>query len=268
MKIITVNYLLILLLTVTVSFSCAQNVKETSNETVNNSTQETENADENKYLQIKNIPLPEGFTLLKNEGNSFATWLENVPLKKDKTVYLFDGTQKQNQSAQFAVLDIDVSTKNLQQCADAVMRLRAEYLFAQQKFNDILFTDNDGTKYQFNLPYNRTNFTSYLERVFGMCGSASLSKQLKAVNDFSNIKAGDVLIKGGFPGHAVIIMLVAKNDTGNKIYLMAQSYMPAQDIHVLQNPSNKNLSPWYEVNEEDKIITPEYLFYKNQLKEW
>ena len=38
--------------------------------------------------------------------------------KKDKTVYLFDGSQKINQQAQFAVLNISVGKKNLQQCAD------------------------------------------------------------------------------------------------------------------------------------------------------
>ena len=148
------------------------------------------------------------------------------------------------------------------------MRLRAEYLFFQGKFNDIIFADNDATSYHFTAPYNREHFNVYLEKVFGMCGSASLSKQLTPVKNFSDIKGGDVIIRGGFPGHAVIVMAVAENDLGKKIYLIAQSYMPAQDIHLLQNPSNKNLSPWYEITEDNKIITPEYLFYKDQLKAW
>ena len=79
---------------------------------------------------------------------------------------------------------------------------------------------------------------------------------------------GDVLIRGGFPGHAVIVMDVATNAAGNRIYLLAQSYMPAQDIHLLNNPSNKKISPWYLVNEEERIITPEYLFTTMELKKW
>ena len=55
------------------------------------------------------------------------------PAQKNKTVYLFDGSIKKHQSAQFAVVDISVVKKVLQQCADPVMRLRAEYLFAQKK---------------------------------------------------------------------------------------------------------------------------------------
>ena len=101
-----------------------------------------------------------------------------------------------------------------------------------------------------------------------MCGSASLSKQLKPVIDFSDITPGDVLIRGGFPGHAVIVMDVAENIKGEKIFMLAQSYMPAQDIHILVNPADENLSPWYKVNDGMKIVTPEYLFYKNELKRW
>ena len=80
--------------------------------------------------------------------------------------------------------------------------------------------------------------------------------------------AGDVLIRGGFPGHAVIVMDVAVNSQGKKIYLIAQSYMPAQDIHVLINPANNEISPWYEVDDAEIIETPEYIFTRNELKTW
>lgn len=223
---------------------------------------------ENDYLQIKHIPLPYGFERVKHADNSFAAWLENVALKKDKTVFKFDGTEKYNQTAQFAVLDISVGKKDLQQCADAVMRLRAEYLYEQEKFNEIIFRDNGSGVYTFNPPYTRDNFLKYLEKVFGMCGTASLAKQLKQKINFSNVQAGDVLIRGGFPGHAVMVMNVAENAAGNRIYMIAQSYMPAQDIHLLQNPTNEDLSPWYEVNDNDILQTPEYTFRKNELMQW
>lgn len=223
---------------------------------------------QNKFALIKDISLPEGFERLSVAENSFAEWLQNIPLKKDKTVYLFNGSEKINQHAQFAVLNITVGQKNLQQCADAVMRLRAEYLFANSRFEEICFRDNNGVEYNFKSPYTKKHFAAYLDIVFGMCGSASLSKQLKNVEDFKDIKAGDVLIRGGFPGHAVIVIDVAENATGNKMYLLAQSYMPAQDIHILRNPVNEKLSPWYEVFKEDILITPEYIFRKNELKEW
>jgi Domain of unknown function (4846) len=246
------------------SFACNNNANSEAAKPISpNKIVQAEDAN-----SIKNIPLPEGYFRVENGDDSFATWLQNVGLKKDKTVYKFDGTEKYNQDAQYAVLDISVGTRDLQQCADAVMRLRAEYLFAQNRFAEITFTDNENIEYKFEPPYNKENFAKYLNRVFGMCGSASLAKQLKPVNTMQNIAAGNVIIRGGFPGHAVIVMDVALNAEGKKIYLLAQSYMPAQDIHVLKNPMDENLSPWYEANENEIIQTPEYTFKKSELKQW
>jgi hypothetical protein len=219
----------------------------------------------NPWHSIEAIPLPADYTREQTDSSSFAAWLRKQRLKKDKTVYLFNGDAKQNQQAQFAVLDISVGGQNLQQCADAVMRLRAEYLFAMKRFDQIVFTDNANTRYAFTMPYTKEHLHRYLQKVFGMCGSASLSKQLHKKN-IGDIAPGDVLIRGGFPGHAAIVMDVAINKEGKKIFMLAQSYMPAQDIHVLVNPRDEKLSPWYEI--EDEIISPEYVFTKHELKSW
>jgi len=219
----------------------------------------------NPYSFVKQIPLPPGYQRVINSNTSFGHWLRNVSLKKNKTVYLFNGDKKANQSAQFAVLDISVGDQDLQQCADAVMRLRAEYLFHTGQFEAIRFKDNAGKTYSFTAPYSKAHLQQYLLTVFGMCGSASLSKQLHPVQTDS-VQSGDVFIRGGFPGHAEIVMDVAENKEGKKIILLAQSYMPAQDIHILVNPLNEKLSPWYEINRD--IISPEYQFTKNELKSW
>ncbi len=227
---------------------------------------------ENKPGNIKqgigSIILPAGFRRQNASQGSFTIFLRNVKLKKDNTVYLYNGQPKRNQFAQYAVLDISIGNADLQQCADAVMRLRAEYLFEQKDYEKIVFYDHNKKAYPFAAPFTPTHLSSYLKRVFGMCGSASLAKQLKPVTFFKNIQPGDVIIRGGFPGHAVIVMDVASNTKGEKIFLLAQSYMPAQDIHVLVNPTNPELSPWYEVNDDLFIQTPEYTFTKNELKSW
>ncbi len=234
------------------------------------STQNDKKIAGNEILNsIKDIIAPSGFKRQAAEAGSFANFLGNLKLKKNKTVYLYDGREKGNQEAQYAVLDVSVPNQDLQQCADAVMRLRAEYLFAQQRFKEILFIDNKGGRYQFTAPYTRVRLDKYLLRVFGMCGTASLNKQLKAKVNLTAIEAGDVFIKGGFPGHAVIVMDLAVNPKGEKQFLLAQSYMPAQDIHVLKNPANKDGSPWYSVSDIGGTLeTPEYRFTRDQLKTW
>jgi hypothetical protein len=84
----------------------------------------------------------------------------------------------------------------------------------------------------------------------------------------NEIQPGDVFIKGGFPGHAMMVADVAVNDKGKKIFILLQSYMPAQDIHIVKNLTNSDLSPWYEVDTAHKIITPGWVFTQNQLRSW
>jgi hypothetical protein len=215
--------------------------------------------------QINEINLPDGYERLTLHAESFGSFLRKQPLKKETTVYLYNGQPKYNQTAQYAVLNISVGKRDLQQCADAVMRLRAEYLKQQQR--SVCFADNAGKKYCWE-EYKKRGWQSYLETVFGMCGTLSLEKELKT-KSWNQVTVGDVLIKGGSPGHAVIIIDAARHrQTGEVIFLLAQSYMPAQDIHVLQNNNEKELSPWYRVPKTTKIPTPEWTFYANQLRSW
>jgi hypothetical protein len=81
------------------------------------------------------------------------------------------------------------------------------------------------------------------------------------------MKIGDVFIKGGSPGHAIIVMDMAENkSTGEKIFILAQSYMPAQETQILCNPKSKELSPWYSLNYTGDLYTPEWTFSENMLK--
>lgn len=213
---------------------------------------------------IFSIPLPEGYERISVPSNSFSSYLRTIRLKPDKTVYLFNGQKKANQSAQYAVLDISIGNKDLQQCADAVMRLRAEYL--KQVNLPVCFIDNAGTNYCWD-NYRHRGWQAYLETVFGMCGTLSLQKQLTSQN-WEKLSPGDVIIKGGSPGHAVIILDVARHkEKGSLIFLLAQSYMPAQDIHVLLNNKEHLLNPWYSIP-KNLIETPEWTFTSSQLRTW
>nr|WP_294906667.1 DUF4846 domain-containing protein [uncultured Lacibacter sp.] len=216
-------------------------------------------------IEVNDIPLPDGYERVQLQQNSFGYFLRHQKLKTDRTVYLYNGLPKSNQLAQYAVLTTPVGNKDLQQCADAVMRLRAEYLRQQNK--PVCFADNAGKKYCWD-QYRHRGWQSYLETVFGMCGTLSLEKDLKQ-KEWSHLSSGDVLIKGGSPGHAVIVMDVARHKiTGQLIFLLAQSYMPAQDIHVLNNLKEKRISPWYRTSLTNMIFTPEWTFYEAQLRSW
>jgi hypothetical protein len=114
----------------------------------------------------------------------------------------------------------------------------------------------------------RQQLEQLLEVVFSYCGTISLSKETKPVNDLNNLQAGDVFIKAGSPGHAMIVVDAAINDQGEKIFMLAQGLMPAQSIHLVKNPRDKKMSPWYRVTDDLTIITPEWIFYRDQLNSW
>jgi len=178
---------------------------------------------------------------------------------------------------------MDIGNRDLQQCADAIMRLYAEYLYSRHEFDAIKFNITSGDVIKFRnwiagfrpsvnnnrVTWNQTApldssyniLREYLDFVFTYAGTYSLSRQLQYVSEIKDMEIGNVFIQGGFPGHAVIILDMAINtQTGEKIFLIGQSYMPAQDIHTLKNLHDPNLSPWYSINSSDTLYTPLWNF--------
>lgn len=215
--------------------------------------------------------LPEGFTPTLVSANSFEEYLRNLPLKPiDAQVHLFDGRIKANHQVYCSVVDQEIDPVDLQQCADAVMRLRGEYLFAQKKFDLIKFNFlSDGKPRYFKEyakgDYSYKKFRAYMKYIFSYANTASLKKELMPVGDIQNIQIGDVFIQSGNPyGHAVIVVHLIENKSGEKKMMLAQSYMPAQETQILVN-RNDNNSPWYPVK-SGVVSTPEWEFHSSDLR--
>ncbi|WP_169749174.1 DUF4846 domain-containing protein [Flavihumibacter petaseus] len=239
---------------------------------------------------VSSIPLPPGYNRLPVADTSITAYLRSLPLREDNRVFLFDGTLKRRQTAQYAVLNIPVGSTDLVQCADAVMLLHAKYLFSRGAYNRIAFLATDGTWLRYTdwcrgVRYslknnrlvlrenaagitamnNRNELGGFLRVVFTYAGTASLSHQLKRLSA-ALPQPGDVLLEGGHPGHAVLVLDVAVNNAGGRIYLLMQGYMPAQDLHVVKNPENTALNPWYSLTNSElqtTIVTPEWKFPGN-----
>lgn len=235
------------------------------------------------------IATPAGYARIELPPSSFADWLRHLPLKPDSTpVRLYNGRLKPNQSVHAAVVDLDVGSRDLQQCADAVIRLRAEYLYSRAHYGEILFhfTSGDPASFRWWMAGSRPRILGhrvtwsaaakpdsshqalreYLQTVFTYAGTRSLQKEMPHRNSTDDMQIGDVFVQGGNPGHAVIVVDMAVNSTtGKKVFLLAQSYMPAQDVHILRNPSNPLLSPWYPLDFGEILVTPEWIFRAGDL---
>ncbi len=246
--------------------------------------------DESKSTIRTRFTPPPGFTWVKEEPGSFGDFLVNFPLHPPGfPIRDYKGVPLPRQHNHLAILKIDVGEKDLQQCADAWMRLYAEYLWGQKRYDEIGFHFTSGqfmswndfkngvrtTEVKDRVKFHKTakfddsyqNFRKYLNLVFNYAGTISLDREGVKITNNNKIQTGDFLINPGSPGHSVFIVGVAKNRIGKKVYLLAESFMPAQDIHILKNPTNKKFSPWYELDvNRSQTITAKYLFKPTVIK--
>lgn len=243
------------------------------------------------FKDVRSIPVPNGFVRVDRDAGSFADWLGSRNLKKDNRVRLYDGTLKQDQTGHYAVLDMSVGNKNLQQCADAIMRLRAEYFFDKAAYDSIQFLSTSmqmlkytdwcrGTRYRLKAnslqayetgsrsSYTRQSLLEWLEFVFVYAGTYSLQKQLRPLRLGTTIMPGDVIVEGGFPGHAMIVMDAVSNADGEQQILLAQSYMPAQEMHIVRNPRLAEITAWYQPQQGKALETPDWRFKNLQFYRW
>ncbi|HAV43019.1 TPA: hypothetical protein DCX15_03285 [bacterium] len=230
--------------------------------------------------------LPKGYKRIFVETGSFQEYLRSLPLKRyGEKVRYYDGSIK-DRDVYVSVVDMEIGKSDLLQCADAIIRLKAEYLYEQKRFDEIGFHITNGMYvpfkkftegYRVRVSNNRTEwirterkgrdravFDEYLRFIYTYAGTLSLSRELRPVED-EDIDIGDIYIIGGSPGHAVIIVDMAEDErTKEKIFLLAQSYMPAQEIQILK--SFEHISPWYIHRKNSDLITPEWEFKKGSIK--
>ncbi|SDZ07877.1 protein of unknown function (4846) [Proteiniborus ethanoligenes] len=238
-------------------------------------------------IETRYLP-PEGYTKVEVVKGSFEEFLRNQRLKPygEKALY-YDGREKSPKGIYDSVIDVDIGHRDLHQCADAIMLLRGEYLYSIGAYAKINFNFVSGFKAEYNkwmegyrikvegnnVSYYKAtepsntyeDFRKFMDMVFAYSGTLSLEKELESVH-IDDMKIGDVFIVGGSPGHAVVVMDMAVNQNNEKIFILAQSYMPAQQTQILINPNEENMSPWYSLKDCEKLITPEWIFELNQLK--
>lgn len=230
----------------------------------------------------------EGFVRVEAEEGSLCSFFREYPLKEDGSpVLLHSGKEKGNQFAHAAVFALPIEDADLQQCADSVMRMYAEYYWYSGQFDKIAFHFTNGflceyskwrDGYRVKVNGNVVNwskdisyddsyetFVKYLRMVFNYAGTLSMDALESESISLAEMRVGDVILKGGSPGHVVLVVDMCENAAGEKAWLLAQGYMPAQEFHVLNNPEHE-ADPWYYESEMVfPLSTPEYTFYEESM---
>ncbi len=201
------------------------------------------------------FPPPSGFERAELPDDSFGEWLRNLPLLPEGAPVVDERGHRLPVARTLgpaAVVDMDV--RRFQECADVILRLRAEYLRWSSREDEIVFHLTgpgtiswpewrsgmrprlEGDRLVFERTAepddSRESFDRFLASVFEWCGTISLESDGQAVR-FEDVQVGNYFTRGGSPGHAVIIVDLARNDAGELRALILQGYMPAQSPHVL-----------------------------------
>ena len=243
--------------------------------------------EEGETLETR-VMTPAGYARTEVREGSFEEFLRQYPMKPSGAkVLLYDGSEKGNQSAHVAVFDLPIENYDLQQCADSVIRMYAEYFWSTEQYDRIKFHFTNGFLVEYTkwregnrVTINGNNvswikskakdtsydcFVRYLRTIFCYAGTLSMEKESEPTT-LAKLKAGDVFLYGGSPGHVVMVADVCVNEQGKKAFLLAQGYMPAQEFHLLKNDRHPG-DPWYYEDEVTyPFATPEYTFDEGSLR--
>ena len=234
-------------------------------------------------LTIKSrVNVPEGYRRVTYPIGSFEDYLRNYKLKPfGSKIINYDDSEYFWQGGHIGVLEIPVPKNGLQQCADALIRIRSEYLWDNDRKDEIGFNFTSGhycswqkyaegyrpkisgNKVTFhktaNADYTKNNFYKYLNLIYMYSGTLSLFNELEPIKA-KDLKIGDMLIKGGSPGHIVILCDEVVNDNGERLFLLFQGNTPAQSVHLVKNLEDASISPWYQLEDDAVVPVSNYTF--------
>ena len=223
--------------------------------------------------RIEDIAVPRGYERVSVDPNSFGEFIREFPLqKRGSHMTYFNGKLALGQYYGYAVLDLPMLAKT-EQCADAVMRMRAEYLWSKGQYGSIHFHSVSGKKQIYSGNADRKAFEKYLRGVFDNSNTTSLRREMKP-KAVENIAPGDVFVYEspgtGYYGHAVLVVDVAINKkTGQKAIMLAQSSTPALTMHIIRDFLHPILSPWVVLEDAtDGLFVSGIKFKMADLRTW
>ena len=198
------------------------------------------------FETVNQIPTPAGYSRINYPGGSYSHFLQNLALKKDNTIYKYNGKKVLGILYNvYAVVDAPLLfNSDLEQCADFCMRFWAEFHKQQNILNELYLFD-----YQGNRKYYKDSgksFRSYLKWHMAYSNSYSIKKGAVRI-EYDRLAPGDMYVqnKDGGIGHVSLIVDVAKNQENERVYLIGYGFIAAQEFHIEKAGSEHGTQGWF-----------------------
>jgi hypothetical protein len=219
-----------------------------------------------------------GYTVFADEAESWTEWLRLLPLAAPGTPvrnYRGEIVVPGDDEHLAAVVAMDLGTQNVQQGADVVLRLHAEWRWWVKDLRMLYLSDA-----KVELPLQKwvagerlvaregkptwirqaepkpkldyADFRAYLDSVFTWSDSEALLADSVPLAPES-LEPGAFFLHEGPPAEVLIVLDVAASPAGKRAMLLAQGLNPAEDIHVIR-PNRTSL--WFPVRTDQPVRVP------------
>ncbi|WP_101772959.1 DUF4846 domain-containing protein [Peptostreptococcus faecalis] len=269
-------------------YGCSSDKKENKN------AEDLIKINKNASDLVDRYEVPHGYKRVDAEKDSFAEYIRHEKLKNygEKSLY-YNGKEKDSEGVYDSVFDVDLENRDLLHCADMCFKFRGDYLYSTGQYSKIKFhfvsngiadfskyaegyrvNPDTGEYYMSTNPStSEETYKKFMNLVYAYSGTLSLEKDTHKIN-VDQMQIGDMFVRGGTPGtkrvgHAIMVVDMAVDNSGQKVFMLAQSYMPAQQPQILINKNNKKISPWYSIEEVKKygeLKTPQWTFTLDEFK--
>ncbi len=218
-------------------------------------------------------PEPTGYRRVAIEPGSFAEYVRHLAVLPDTaSVRYYDGRPVQQWPGNTRVLDMPfLFCSDVEQCADMALRLVSEYFWQTDRADSLAFRLQNGQeivwrewragqRFRYDAQSDRhvrsrgaadssrTAFEEFLFYLFHWTGSVALKRDLRRIAA-SDLQPGDLIVQNtsGAMGHVSVILDAAVNAEGERLYLIANGWTPAQSMFIRQPQAGEGIDGWFSL---------------------
>jgi len=215
---------------------------------------------------VYSIKSPESFTIDTFPEQSYSYFLQHLAADTSPVIHDYKkGVVANSFYNVLAVIKLPLMfSDDLEQCADFAMRLRAEYFKASGNLDSLYLFDYSGKRTYYS--QSGKSYRAFLRTAFANSNSYSLKKGCRSITK-EELRPGDMIIQNadGGVGHVSVIVNSCTSKSGERMFLIGYSFMPAQQFHI-EHSGHYGKDGWFTINSYCRYLKDNLDYGEPQLR--